>query len=149
MYSSFGFETNIENAFKLAAPLIGENEIVTVQDLRSPLLKYLQSVHQDFPILANDTLVVKNQKYLEKFASAFSESVLNDLHQERLARYLQKTKFAKAPTLSTAVWKNSENSAPILASYSISPFMQSFCVVQKKIRKVQKLMVEQQTNALV
>lgn len=84
MYGLFGIDLNIENIYKLAALYAGDTEIITTRDLKSPYIQYLQSVHSEFPIRMENNVVVTDTSRAKKFASAFSESVINDLHQEKM-----------------------------------------------------------------
>jgi len=84
MYGMFGVNLNIENIYKLAAPHVGDAEIVTAQDLKPSYLQFLALAHKEFPISIEHDLVISEPERTNLFAGAFSESVLNDLHQERM-----------------------------------------------------------------
>lgn len=84
MYGHYGINHNIENIYRLAAPFLQGKEVETMSDLKPAYLRFLKSVHPEFPLEAGQDIYIRELDRAEAFAGAFSASRLNDLYQERM-----------------------------------------------------------------
>lgn len=99
MYGHYGINHNIENIFRLAAPHLQGEEIVTMKDLKPAYLRFLQSVHPEFPIADAKQLIVQDSERAKALSLAFSASRLNDLYQERMVGDFYSPDLLKANAL--------------------------------------------------
>lgn len=84
MYSTYGIEHSIQNIFKLSAPFMEKETISKIKDLKPAYLRFLKSIHPNYPIVLNNDLIIRSKTDQKIFQKAFSESKLNDLDQEKM-----------------------------------------------------------------
>jgi len=84
MYGLYGFQENLKNIYKLAAPFASAATITTTENLRPHFLNFLQSAHKTMPITGDHPLFDRSPGRLQKLLSSFVDSKLNDLDQENM-----------------------------------------------------------------
>ena len=84
MYKSYGISTTIKNIYALSAPFVESGErLETISDLKPSYLRFLRSIHPEFPIRA-DRMFVRDRLEIAAFSRAFSASSIDDLQQEQM-----------------------------------------------------------------
>ena len=84
MYKSYGISLSIKNIYSLSAPFVEGTECLeTIFDLKPSYIRFLQSIHPQFPI-RTDRLFVRDGFEVAAFSQAFSASSIDDLQQEQM-----------------------------------------------------------------
>jgi len=80
MYKSYGISLSIKSIYSLSAPFVEGTECLeTIFDLKPSYIRFLQSIHPQFPI-RTDRLFVRDGFEV----AAFSASSIDDLQQEQM-----------------------------------------------------------------
>lgn len=133
MYGHYGISHNIENIYRLAAPFLQGEDIETIADLKPAYLKFLKSVHPDFPIAAGDEIIVRDPVRAQSLAGAFSASRLNDLYQERMvgAFYQDEELEKKASMINRSLSKLKEIKPDLAELFELSVHSILLCGSEK------------------
>ena len=84
MYKSYGISTTIKSIYSLSAPFVEAHQsLETIYNLKPSYLRFLRSIHPDFPIRA-DRLFVQDGGEIAACSRAFSASSIDDLQQEQM-----------------------------------------------------------------
>lgn len=84
MYGSYGIETCVQAIYALSEPFVESSEsIQTMSDLKPAYVRFLQSIHSQFPI-DNSEVVVRDRDRIMQFSAAFNSSLIDDLQQEKM-----------------------------------------------------------------
>lgn len=83
MYALDGFNKNIANIYKIAAPYV-EGKISTAEDLRAPYRAFIKRFHGTSVINESPELIVQEATLTQALLSKIAGSRLNDLDQEEM-----------------------------------------------------------------
>jgi hypothetical protein len=93
MYGTYGIEANLKTIYALCSPFVQNDEsIETMVDLKPAYIRFLRSIHPEFPI-ENGEIVVNDPLRIAAFGNAFRASLIDDLQQERMIGDLYEEKL--------------------------------------------------------
>jgi hypothetical protein len=97
MYGLCGISHNIQNIYKLSVPYINGSKIRIVDDLKPFYLEFLKQNYDHPPMNPASDPVMSDKSTMKALLGFFSESKINDLHQESMVGdfYDQETEHSK------------------------------------------------------
>jgi hypothetical protein len=85
MFSVYGFEESILNAYRVAQPFVGEREAGTTTALRESYLDFLEEHQPYMPVNRAEDLVIVDEAVESRLVAAYSHNAaLNDLRQSEI-----------------------------------------------------------------